>query len=394
MRTLRLDSLSPAARDWTYAFLMVAYLLIFPAYARGVQAAIQGVTGYTFFYFLFGGAGLAAVLAFGLWVLQSDAADKQRKLIGLGVCAVIMAILFYTTDNPIEWEHYLKYGFLGYLLYRAFRHPLPDASSLVVAWSAGTIVGAVEEAVQWQLVSRVGEFADIILNLKGTALGILFTVLLLSPEEFRRGIGWGTARYALVSFIALAVTVASFITLVHPIGYTIKVPEGEFVSRFSPEDLQAVTDEFVETLLLYMEGDTIQHRHFQVRRFGRQGIAAAYDPIGYIHEAYVHKAFFDEHLAEGELFKAGVGYHIITEYFPAMARAEGWLLPEAKAAELRQAVESAPKERYFPFPHPNREMFFTSFTKAGLWWRTIFLVTLLWIGMLFCDYRHREQTAS
>ncbi len=72
--------------------------------------------------------------------------------------------------SPEEAVHYLQYGMLSLLLYRAFTHRVRDYSIYAAVIIAGTMVGMVDETVQWLTPGRHFGVRDIWLNFTAVAL--------------------------------------------------------------------------------------------------------------------------------------------------------------------------------------------------------------------------------
>ncbi len=66
--------------------------------------------------------------------------------------------------QPEEAVHFLEYGVLGLLLYRALSFRVLDATVFVAAALVGVIVGTVDEIIQWIVPGRYFDFRDIALN--------------------------------------------------------------------------------------------------------------------------------------------------------------------------------------------------------------------------------------
>ena len=139
-------------------------------------------------------------------------------------------------SNAVERFHFLEYGLITFLFYRAWR-PLGDLSILVLPTLAGLVVGTVEEWLQWFIPNRVGEIADIFLNLVAIGCGLLFSVAVLPPDRFHATLSGASVprvrRMAAATVLALAI----FVHAIH-LGYAIADPEaGTFTSRYSAPDL-------------------------------------------------------------------------------------------------------------------------------------------------------------
>jgi hypothetical protein len=72
--------------------------------------------------------------------------------------------------RPEEAVHFLEYGVLGILLYSAFSVRLTDWTVHIAVVLAGTLVGTVDEIIQWLVPGRFWDFRDIVLNGGAVAL--------------------------------------------------------------------------------------------------------------------------------------------------------------------------------------------------------------------------------
>jgi len=85
------------------------------------------------------------------------------------------------TGNPdvdaVERFHFLEYGLVGLLFYRALSGTASVASLptlVALALLCGALVGTAEEWMQWLAPRRVGEARDVVLNLYAVMCGIVF----------------------------------------------------------------------------------------------------------------------------------------------------------------------------------------------------------------------------
>ncbi len=183
-------------------------------------------------------AGL--VVAAALRVREPRRSTRLLRLGGLALALVLLGVqvVGFGTGNlqvdAVERIHFLEYGALGLLFYRAFRR-YGDASVLPLTVLAVALVGIVDEAVQWWTPVRTGDVRDVALNAYAGLCGLLFGVALEPPRGFRwrpdlpaaRRVG-RTAAVALLAF-------ALFFDRAH-LGYEIADPEiGRFRS-FHPRE--------------------------------------------------------------------------------------------------------------------------------------------------------------
>jgi hypothetical protein len=88
----------------------------------------------------------------------------------VGVAAFIVFWTRRLMGQPEEAVHFLEYGVLGVLLYRAPEDRVPDPTVYVAVTLTGILVGTVDEIIQWLVPGRFWDFRDIILNGGAVAL--------------------------------------------------------------------------------------------------------------------------------------------------------------------------------------------------------------------------------
>jgi len=162
----------------------------------------------------------------------------------LATAATIAVGFTRLTGSPVpavaavEHFHFVQYGLITGLFYRAWRHR-GDMTSLLWPVAAALVCGTAEEWWQWFLPARVGELADVLLNIVAIGCGLLVSVALaplsVSPREVVRS-GWAHASGAMAG---AALVVAAFTWTVH-VGHEVRVEEaGVFVSRYDATTLLA-----------------------------------------------------------------------------------------------------------------------------------------------------------
>ncbi|MGH9254896.1 MAG: VanZ family protein [Vicinamibacterales bacterium] len=184
--------------------------------------------------------GATAVPA-GIALLVAVARIRDRHLVRYGLLAVAVtagaAYIFVNALGATESVHFIEYGLLGVLFYRAWRS-VDDVSLFVLPVVAGTIAGIVDEWFQWFIPIRAGEARDIVLNTVASACGLLFATSLDPPGRLALRLPPGSrVRVARWTAAGLVVFAAFFLT-VH-VGYDVGDPEiGSFRSRYSAETLE------------------------------------------------------------------------------------------------------------------------------------------------------------
>jgi VanZ family protein len=172
--------------------------------------------------------------------------DRRALRYGLILGALAVATTYSIRSelgNPIsdavERFHFIEYGMVTWLFYRAWR-PLGDGAVLVLPILAGLIVGTCEEWFQWFLPARVGEVRDVFLNLAAILSGLLFSLGLDPPERW--SFGFQRRSLTQIGGVAIVATVlfALFLNSVH-IGYEIRDSEvGVFRSVYTAGELETL----------------------------------------------------------------------------------------------------------------------------------------------------------
>ncbi|HEX5760944.1 MAG TPA: VanZ family protein [Thermoanaerobaculia bacterium] len=191
-------------------------------------------------------AGLVAAAA--LSVREPRPALRLLRLGGLALALVLLGVqvVGFGTGNlqvdAVERIHFLEYGGLGLLFYRAFRRHA-DASVLPLSVLAVALVGIVDEVVQWWVPVRTGDVRDVALNAYAGLCGLLFGVALDPPRGFRWRLDRPAARRLCRAAALVLLAFAAFFDRAH-LGYEIADPEiGRFLSFVPRQRLVEQRDE-------------------------------------------------------------------------------------------------------------------------------------------------------
>lgn len=296
--------------------------------------------------------GAAAAVAVALIRIR----ERRTLRYGLVVLAAAVAGVYAWLNagenqdsNVVELLHFLQYGVVTLLFYRAVRGA-GDLSMLVLPMLAGLIVGTAEEGLQWFLPVRVGEIRDLYLNAAAMVCGLLFSVAVDPPPAFRASLRPGSAsligRFAVAACLALAV----FLHVIH-LGHDIRDDEaGVFESRYSADRLAALQDEKAR------EWRT-DPPPLQVRRVSRED--------QYMTEGVQHVRWRNRKWDEGDVLAAWNENRILEKYFtpvldtPSYISPTGHRWPDAQRADaeqraIRQRAAAAAGSVYvseaFPYP--------------------------------------------
>ena len=210
---------------------------------RWVAATLPG----QYVWIVNGVVGLS-VAALAVAALMRIREGRVWRFALLGVAALVAVVFARLTGsaNPavaaVEHFHFVQYGVITWLFYRAWRGK-GDATSLVWPASAACVCGVAEEWWQWFLPARVGEWQDVMLNTVAIACGVMASVAMAPMEGPTAGRVLRGDRGALAGVLVAAVAGAAFVWTVH-VGFAITDPDaGMFRSRYSAAQLHELATE-------------------------------------------------------------------------------------------------------------------------------------------------------
>jgi len=183
------------------------------------------------------------LLVTGLLAAATRIRDRRMSRYGSIIAAIALAAAYSAANagelpesNAVERFHFLEYGLITFLFYRAWL-PLGDGAIFVLPFLAGLIVGTAEEWLQWFIPNRVGELRDIFLNGAAITSGLLFSAGVEPPQSFRPRLAPGSTRRVMRVAAATVLALGVFMHVVM-LGYDIRDDEiGSFASRYSQERL-------------------------------------------------------------------------------------------------------------------------------------------------------------
>jgi VanZ family protein len=180
----------------------------------------------------------------GVAFLAACARARRRRLqFAILLAALALGAVFarlLSTGAPevdvVERFHFVEYGLLTALFYRAWRDRA-DGSVFLLPFLAGFLVGTLDEWFQWFVPARVGEMRDVWLDAVASACGLLFAVGFAPPTRFTPFLGRGSRRRVCLLAATATLAFGIFFQAVH-LGYQVGGPEtGTFRSTFSTEEL-------------------------------------------------------------------------------------------------------------------------------------------------------------
>ncbi|PWB74837.1 MAG: hypothetical protein C3F15_07295 [Holophagae bacterium] len=115
---------------------------------------------------------VAAAVAIAVFLVRrSQRPTSPFDIVWLAAIGTIAAaIAWHLRERPEESVHLLQFGVLAVLLFRALRPAEPDVAILLSVVLLGTLVGTVDEIIQWIVPGRFWDLRDVAVNAGACAL--------------------------------------------------------------------------------------------------------------------------------------------------------------------------------------------------------------------------------
>lgn len=191
------------ATDWTLCGLWLLFIYVTIPLARDIQEYIRDHGGKILFLWVtFACFALAAACVASAVVRKKLVVSMSGAATLVAVLAVFSSFAWSLRANPEEAMHFVEYGVLSFLLYRALCHRITDYSVFLVAAMLGSFFGIVDELIQWIVPRRFFDFRDIGINV--TAVVLMQTAIAagIRPSCLKRRMGCVGVRYGLAVLLA------------------------------------------------------------------------------------------------------------------------------------------------------------------------------------------------
>ncbi|MBF0428405.1 MAG: VanZ family protein [Magnetococcales bacterium] len=158
---------------WAYLLTIYLTLPLTPFVVRFVFKTIGKNEAFTLI-----SVGLILALFFAIVVMFHRIRKDQRTIAMLPFVAIIG--LAYSMDNAVERIHFLEYGILAFLVFRAAGRP--RGTGLLWVYLAVVGAGFSDEIIQWMLPNRHFDLRDVGMNAVGAAIGLWFGTMVCRQQ--------------------------------------------------------------------------------------------------------------------------------------------------------------------------------------------------------------------
>ena len=186
----------PSRSEWASWFQVALWAgVIFATIplARALERAVRNAWGEEAFLYAVAFA-LVATFAWTSWHLRRTGMSTGRWVWLAAVALVYGGYTYSLRRNPVEAIHFVEYGVLGVLAFRALSHRTRDLTVYLSAALLGGMVGILDEAIQWATPDRIWDLRDIWFNFVGAALVQIAIVAGIRPALIARRVSAGGVR--------------------------------------------------------------------------------------------------------------------------------------------------------------------------------------------------------
>ncbi len=390
--------------DWLWVVLGALSIWALVPVARSINSFVSRNFGRDAFVYLVYFV-LGAVVVFLLYVLIFRLKVHAFKNY---FWLIVVAVLYIYCINkfrraPAETVHFLEYGLLGILLFRALSHKINDKSIYFTAALIAVLVGIADEFIQWITPGRFWEFRDVGLNALSGSLALFGLWTVVNPRRLSGRLSPKSVRLLCsvlaVSLIALGLCASntpevvaaytdyfprlSFLNreeAMSEFGYKYKDPEiGVFFSRLSMEKMEKVDEE---------KGEEYGQILTAYSKIDYQDFLERFNPVSnpFLYEVRIHIFRRDTYWRKGKrapgeeekkecYFVAYKENRILEKYFGKTLENSVYKWEEEKAEEIERLVD---KDKFYESPVSSE--LFTTFTLGQMWLAVgvVLVVLFLW----------------
>lgn len=411
---MKISKKSKNIYSWIWVVLYSIIIFLTVPVARAIQRFVTKTLGNNaFIYFVLSviGLGFLFILYFLIFRLKIRSPSRYVWLV------IIAGLYFYFTlklsKAPSEAIHFLEYGLLGFLLFRALKHQIKDISIYLIATLISTLIGTFDETIQWITPNRIWSFSDVWLNTLSAGLFLLGLLTVVKPVEISKRLTFKSIKiFSFTLIICMLILglcasntpnrVENYTNLVPRLfflqeeesmseyGYTIKDPDiGVFYSRLNKKELED-EDKTKGTEYAQILNHEIKMNYYQFLR--------KYNTITnpFLHEFRIHVFRRDVNYNNARrtartkekkeyFFIAYKENLILKKYFGNTLKNSSCLWDRGKMNIAEALIDKTQSYR-----SPVSAHLFTSFTERSVWIFNISLVFLIVIVNLILYYREKQ----
>jgi hypothetical protein len=150
---------------WLWVGICILAIFLVVPTARTIQRIVSSIAGRSLFgYAVLAVTAVAFLSLLYILVFRLKIRTVSNYIWLTGIAGLYIYFTLKLWRNPEEAVHFLEYGLLGYLLFRALSLTIRDSSIYPTAFLIGALVGIGDEILQWVMPNRYWDFRDAGLN--------------------------------------------------------------------------------------------------------------------------------------------------------------------------------------------------------------------------------------
>ncbi len=183
------------AVSWAYVLLCTLAIYATVPIARDIQEFVQLNYGREIFLSAVMTCVIAAAAGTVFYLVYLYRSRVWNRLFWLfAITSIWVHTALQLKHSPEESVHFIEYGILGLLLYRALVHRFRDRTVFLIALLLGVIVGTVDEIIQWIVPERLFGFGDIALDTVSVGLMLAIVLMAFRPPIIDKSISSSSVR--------------------------------------------------------------------------------------------------------------------------------------------------------------------------------------------------------
>jgi len=159
-----------------YVLLIYVSLPFFPAFI----STLRGFISKELLNILSLALSISFFLLLSVWIYKKKYKAKQFLLIISPL--LLLTYLSLSLDVWVERIHFIEYAFLGLLISHAVN--VRTLHGIIYTGCLVTLIGTVDEIIQWFLPNRVGDMRDVFMNSVGGLSGLWLGRFLFWEQQF------------------------------------------------------------------------------------------------------------------------------------------------------------------------------------------------------------------
>ena len=362
--------MSPKNNFWSWIWVTLCSLAIFMTIplARAIQKFVSDRWGRAFFgYAVLASVGIAFIILILVLIIKLKIDTPASYIWLILIAGLYVHFTLQRWRGPEEAVHFLEYGLLGYFIFRAFRSSFPDPGIYLAGILFGTLIGTIDEIIQWAVPQRYWDFRDVGFNALSS---VLFQIALwkgvrpalrapkISFESWMKVVRLAAVLITLLCLCALNTPqrTAGFVRVFPFMDFLLKEePMYEFTHRYRDPEIGVFYSRIKPPELLKRDAETAADNGRVLTEWkdrAYKDFLSSFSPYMHtvLYEFRVHAFRRDRLLEEGR--KAGSGKPsallsaykenlILNNYFPETLRLSPYAWSDETVRSLRSEVDPA-----------------------------------------------------